>query len=392
MIDPKLVESYITNKVAEGRTVEYKGKLPGGTDEDKKKFLATVSSFANASGGMALYGVEAEDGVPTGKIGLAAGTNLDQELLRLEDILRAGLDPRLPGLRVETVVGLGAGPIIAVVIPRSWVGPHMVTFKNSSRFFTRTSAGKHQMDVVEIRNAFLFSESIPERMRAFRDQRIKAILAGDTPVPFKHSGIFGLLMLPVTAFDGSQQFSLTVDQIDGANLLPMGERLGTFTHRINIDGAVFHRAGTELEQACDSFCQLHRSGVLEVVFGELIWLADGRKSIRGREIEFYAAEAVAEYVKTLERLGVPLPISVHSFALNAKGATMVGGEHRQFRVRSGGPIDRDRLLLPEILMENYGINAAEFLRPVFDGIWNATGYLRSIHYDRDGKWLLQGRK
>ena len=44
--------------------------------------------------------------------------------------------------------------IVLVRIPRSWVSPHMVTHKGTSRFFARNSAGKYQLDVSELRTAF----------------------------------------------------------------------------------------------------------------------------------------------------------------------------------------------------------------------------------------------
>jgi predicted HTH transcriptional regulator len=57
-IDKTHIESLVTNEVPEGRTIEYKQALPGGNDVAKKEFLADVSSFANASGGDLLYGVD----------------------------------------------------------------------------------------------------------------------------------------------------------------------------------------------------------------------------------------------------------------------------------------------------------------------------------------------
>jgi predicted HTH transcriptional regulator len=58
------LEALIENEVLEGRQLEY--KLLIGTDDDaKRKFLAAVSSFANASGGDLLVGVGAEEGVAT---------------------------------------------------------------------------------------------------------------------------------------------------------------------------------------------------------------------------------------------------------------------------------------------------------------------------------------
>ena len=57
------IEALVANAVAEGRALEYKQQLPGNGDEDKKEFLADVSSFANAGGGDIVFGVvEKRDG------------------------------------------------------------------------------------------------------------------------------------------------------------------------------------------------------------------------------------------------------------------------------------------------------------------------------------------
>ena len=60
----------------------------------------------------------------------------------------------------------------------------MVTFKKTSRFYTRNSAGKYQMDVGELRSAFAASELLGERMHRFRTERLSKIIAGETPVQF----------------------------------------------------------------------------------------------------------------------------------------------------------------------------------------------------------------
>jgi hypothetical protein len=88
-------------------------------------------------------------GIPEAAGGLAA--NSDQELRRLDGILRSGLDPKLPGVRMKSVAGFPKGPVIVVRIPKSWASPHMVRVGKSTRFYSRNSTGKHQLDAREIR-------------------------------------------------------------------------------------------------------------------------------------------------------------------------------------------------------------------------------------------------
>src|SRR5262249_10955609 len=147
------LQEIIDRRTPELRTLDYKLTLPGNLDEDKREFLADVSSFANTSGGDLIYGIEAKDGVPVALKGLACHED-DRERLRLESMLRDGIAPRLPPTLIQTVPGGTEGPVVILRMQRSWLSPHMVTYKNLSRFFARNSAGKYQLDVTELRTAF----------------------------------------------------------------------------------------------------------------------------------------------------------------------------------------------------------------------------------------------
>src|SRR6185437_11984325 len=119
------LQGLIDNEVREGRRIEYKETVGGG-DEEKREFLRDVSSFANAAGGDLLIGVAETDGVATGLPGIAKAS-VDGEILRLENIIRDGIEPRIPGVATHAVdLAGGANAVLVMRIPRSWAGPHMV--------------------------------------------------------------------------------------------------------------------------------------------------------------------------------------------------------------------------------------------------------------------------
>jgi predicted HTH transcriptional regulator len=146
------LQSLVDDAVREGKTVEYKGSLPGNSDAEKKEFLADVSSFANAAGGHLIYGMEEEKGVPTKITGLG-DVDADAETLRLENTIRNGIDPRIPGISTRGVP-VTSGVAIVMRIPRSFALPHAVNYKGRWRFYSRSSAGKHPLNVAEVRAAF----------------------------------------------------------------------------------------------------------------------------------------------------------------------------------------------------------------------------------------------
>src|SRR5215831_3088675 len=136
------LQALISNAVAEGKTIEYKQSLPGNSDDDKKKFLAGVSSLSNTSGGDLVFGVQASQGVPIAITGVGA-TDIDLELRRLDSMIADGLEPRIRyGI---TVVNCASGAkVIIIRADRSWSAPHRVIFRGHDKFYGRNSAGKYE--------------------------------------------------------------------------------------------------------------------------------------------------------------------------------------------------------------------------------------------------------
>src|SRR5690606_14073175 len=109
--------------------------------ESRREFLADASALANTVGGVILYGIETyrdAAGSDTGIAKRATGTgsiNVDREQQRLLSMLKDGLSPALTsGVALQTICVAGAdGPVLALGIGRSIVGPHMVTFRGSGK-------------------------------------------------------------------------------------------------------------------------------------------------------------------------------------------------------------------------------------------------------------------
>jgi len=134
--------SLVKDQVPEKRAIEYKRELPSDTYEGKKEFLADISSLVNASGGHLIFGVQEESGLPIAVVGVPCD-DPDRERLRLENIIRDGIEPRLQGILVRGI-RLASGTYAFVLrVPRSWSKPHVVNYKGHWRFYSRNSAGKY---------------------------------------------------------------------------------------------------------------------------------------------------------------------------------------------------------------------------------------------------------
>src|SRR5437868_8746080 len=129
------LESLLANSVTEGKTIEYKGTLPGNSDSDKKEFLADVSSFANTAGGDLIFGILENRGVPADISGLNIADS-DLEIRRLDSIINDGLDPKIR-FTIRNIQRQGKLPVFVVRVEGSWVGPHRVIFKGHDKFYAR---------------------------------------------------------------------------------------------------------------------------------------------------------------------------------------------------------------------------------------------------------------
>ncbi len=118
------------NEVSEGLILDYKLTLPGINADDKKEFLRDVTAFANSAGGDLVFGIrERGDGVPESVEGVEL-TNLDETVLRLENMIRDTVAPRLSGCRFKTVRLNEQRYVVILRVPKSWAAPHMVTFRS----------------------------------------------------------------------------------------------------------------------------------------------------------------------------------------------------------------------------------------------------------------------
>jgi predicted HTH transcriptional regulator len=209
-ITPDDIVRLVTDKVSERKTLEYKKTLNVGNTDDKAEFLADVSSFANASGGDILFGItdeKGEDGNATGIPGEIVGltiSNAGTECNRIEQLIQTGLQPRLPVVFVKALDIPERGMVIVIRVGKSWTAPHMVSYANRTRFFSRnSSSGKVLLDVHQIRAAFAEQRGIGERLRAWKADRISKALSGEGPVQLMGARLlFHFIPAATLMFDG----------------------------------------------------------------------------------------------------------------------------------------------------------------------------------------------
>ena len=367
----------IRDEVAEGRTIDYKRELPGTSDNDRKEFLADVSSFANTSGGDLVFGVDEAQGLPVEITGLKI-SDLDMETRRLESIVGSGLDPRIR-YAVKIVTCANGPKVLIFRVERSWSGPHRVVFKGHDKFYGRNSAGKYPLDVDELRTAFTLASTVTERIRAFRADRTINLSNNQTPVPFKPGPKLVLHFIPIEAFAGKTSYDVLPYYTQPARLRPMAA--SSWERRLNLEGLV---AFASINPSY-SYTQIYRTGVIEVVQGSLLSRQhQGRLIIPSIAYEKEVLDYLPSCLTVLKDLGVNPPVVLALTLTNTRGLIMAVDS---YGMEFGYPIEADTLILPEAMVEDFSTPPGRILKPLFDLVWNASGFPSSKNFDPDGNWI-----
>ena len=92
----------ITGQVPEGLYIEYKRETYGTSDADKREALKDISAFSNAHGGHLIIGITEDNGIPISLDGIN-NIDADTEILRLEQMVRTGIEPRVTGIKTRAI-------------------------------------------------------------------------------------------------------------------------------------------------------------------------------------------------------------------------------------------------------------------------------------------------
>nr|WP_290224227.1 hypothetical protein [Trichocoleus desertorum] len=260
----------------------------------------------------------------------------------------------------------------------------MVKFKDASKFYSRDSRGKYLLDVAQIRAAFTLSESVAEHIRDFRRERLGLIVAQETPVTLRPGAKFVLHIIPVGAFDLAAQFN-PASLYDNFPQ-PLYTGMGT-SRRLNIDGLVSFDANRD-EYPAFNYLQLFRNGIIEAVeTSEIGDPSDNNPGFIGPNYELQVLKALPRLITIQKNLGVEPPSFVMLSFLGVKGYVI--GFNGSYLSSFNKPIDRDALLLSEVMIENFDISSSDLrqvMKPTFDAVWNSANWLHSQNYDQSGTW------
>ncbi len=399
----------VASEEGEARIIEYKEKLTNfkiaqpGHDVAVMEFLADVSSFANASGGDLLYGVRAVKGIPTEITGTGKPhSEVDGIKGQLSQLIEGHVRPRLAfDIQPVLLEDESKGAVFIIRIRRGFSPPHQIAIGQDYRFYSRNSAGKYRLDIDELRTIIDLSGTLARRIRDFRAERLASILAGETPVALGGEQKTVLHIVPLDAFGLAEPLNLAqLSDPSVAQNLRQLDKSSSNSQRWNLDGllmfgqpfggfAMVPVATQSAGPQATGYVQLFRNGIVEVVDGLLIPAPmdglPGNGYIPADRWEHDLIDGTSRYLGALHSLGVRPPIVLMLSILGVRNFVL-------YSMRlDGNPddrrhhIDRNDLIIPEVLIDDETVDVGKALRPIFDAVWNAAGHPRCFNYSEEGE-------
>lgn len=127
----------------------------------------------------------------------------------------------------------------------------------NGKFYGRSTNGKYELDVTDLRNAFLFANTVMEKVVAFKTERLIALENGQSLIPIVSGPKLVLHCMPLESFGAQPEYN--VRALRNQNWIrPMGPGLSGWAYHLNFEGMICIARGFELPVA---YTQVYRNGV-----------------------------------------------------------------------------------------------------------------------------------
>ncbi|RUS44937.1 helix-turn-helix domain-containing protein [Cohnella sp. AR92] len=380
-LDKNDIDRLIDNQVSESIELDYKAELPILNDAGKKELLADIVAMANTAGGLLLFGLKEakEDGKNAGypaevtamKDPEGKPVNVEQLKQSLDQIIRDGIDPRLPGITFKEISYDADRFVFIIDVPRSLQAPHMVTARNDAKFYARANTGKFQMDVRQIRDAMLQMNDWLSAAEEFRHNRNREFLfLNNTPSVTLH-------LVPL----GRRDFIDLNKQLHNFKGLLPEDRYNLTRTTYNLEGII-----QTINESAWHY-QLFRDGKMEAR-DPLIFEKDSDNdwALKVGDISLCAMRMLYHFMKIVQHYQISPPFAVFMSVLHMHGSYAVSPVRGRVRFAGG----RNHTFFHGILIEDADTNIEEKMHPLFDILYQACGYSECTDYDEHGyKWAYK---
>lgn len=373
---PDQIRSLVHAKAPETISLEFKRDLP----QDGKEFSRDVCAMANAQGGTILFGIAEKAGCADTIHGVSSD-NIDREILRLTDILRSGIEPRLLRFEISSIA-VDEQTVLEVAVQQSMFRPHQVVAGGDRRFYVRHNSGKAIMSLDEIRDSFVNSAAVLDRARVWRSQRMAA-LSNDAEVKLDRSNIWlAIHLCPLTAFSASATRFDPQSQYKYREY-PLRTPADLGNGRPNYLG--WRIVGRDHDQNIYDYVQIYRDFRIEVVMraGD-VQQKTGTKVLWAGVNETQIFEWLERFQKWASHFEYPFPALCFVSLMETSKSAIIDDYNRY-------ETDEVTLLLEPSLIESVDFAPRTVLRATYDHLYQSYGFASSPFFDENGDWRPRRR-
>lgn len=146
-----MLEAAIEQRIAESEELDWKQKLPEQREFKNSDHVKDIAAFANAGGGILVFGVDEDEKVPTGRVD--AGECLENYERTIQQVCTNAIMPPIFGVRVHRI-GEKPQRAVALVVPASMDGPHLIYKGDQFKAPLRVNADTHWMTERDLAAAY----------------------------------------------------------------------------------------------------------------------------------------------------------------------------------------------------------------------------------------------
>jgi hypothetical protein len=377
------IEALLQSRPREGVHIDYKRQLPG-EKQAPSDLLADVSAFANAQGGVILFGIEEKEGEPVACCGIGEVADLDKETRRLSATIADNLDPALRGFQFDAVTMPSGSRVLVLRIPPSSSAPHQIT-KGTPKFYLRGNGLNIPMTSHDLRAAFLSAYSLEEQCRNFVERRCEQISQKRLPIRLNSTGHAVLHVIPIASLVRPASRSVTELQRAVTGALWPPESNGGCSPGVCLEGIT--STSFDGQGGCYSHVLIFRNGIVEASYPCRGKDSNQKFVYEGSYLRKFH-NVLDVYEDTIRRLGCNPPYLISLSLVDCQGTIpFVPVEQRGDYPCI--PLFERIQTLPTLEWAEGKVQWDTVLRNFSDLYANLSGCLHSRYFSADGKLLAK---
>lgn len=340
------IENLIEDQEPESKQLEYKGKME--RNDEKSAIKKAVCGFANADGGLFIYGLEEDENKKLEDIkGISLNdTSWDEKKRSILSTIENNIEPHVD-VEIGKIELNDNKVVILIKVPKSWNAPHCIKKNNGKNrsFYIRRDGSTNPMEFEEIKTMFDLNNSLLEKINDYRDKRV-SLWSSKNKNKYK-------VMFHAIPFD-----AISINQIDF-------KKARTVLNKEFLNGYYFSDFEGLFNNQSLYKGKLFRNGIFEIILEE--YRDEGGVNVRNPYLEF--KKFINDSLEVYNELGIFCPIIYFITFTNVKGRNMLCNPREHYNLTD---FERDTLN-PSGLIIKDKTQIDICVHNMFVPIWNHFG-------------------